>query len=104
MRVPGCSTADAIRARAETRYRAERGYASDRDAADGDVGNWSDLAGTPSEFNPIAVARAVGEAKRAAWFDLCESCSAFVRAERNAGRNPWRVEPVAVVAAETCPF
>ena len=104
MRVPGCGTADAVRAHAERRHRAEFGYAGDLDAADGDLGDWSDLSGTPSEFSPIAVARAVGESKRAAWFELCESCSAFVRAERNAGRNPWRVVPVAVVAAEECPF
>jgi hypothetical protein len=105
MRVPGCGTADAVRAHAERRHRAEHGYAGDLDAADGDLGDWSDLAGTPSEFNPIAIARAVGESKRNAWFELCESCSSFVRGERNAGRNPWRVVPVAVVAAdETCPF
>ena len=104
MRVPGCGTADAVRAHAERRHRAEFGYAGDLDAADGDLGDWSDLSGTPSEFNPIAVARAVGESKRNAWFDLCESCSSFVRTARREGRDPWRVEPVAVVAADDCPF
>ena len=75
----GPSTADLVHAAAETRYRAERGYASDLDAADGDVGNWSDLAGTHSEFDPIAITRAAGESNRREWSENCDTCGRAYR-------------------------
>ncbi len=102
-RIPGGSTADAIHRAASRAYRAEHGYDPDVDAADGDCGDWHDL---PHEFNPIEIARHVGAAKRAAWFDMVDQCSTYVAAETAAGRDPWRpvVVDSASVDAEVCPF
>ncbi len=102
-RLPEGGTRDEIHRRAEILYRAEHGCASDLDAVDGsDVARGS-LAADELSFDPIAVARSVGESKRRAWFELCETCVSDLRARRD---NPpaLTVEPAAVVAAEELPF
>jgi len=102
-RLPEGGTRDEIHRRAEILYRAEHGCASDLDAVDGsDVARGS-LAADELSFDPIAVARSVGESKRRAWFELCETCVSDLRARLD---NPpaLTVEPAAVVAAEELPF
>jgi hypothetical protein len=102
-RIPGGSTADAIHRAASRAYRAQHGYDPDVDASEADCGDWHD---EPRELDPIAIARHVGEAKRRAWFDLCEQCSTYVAAETAEGRDPWRLVVVdaACVDAECVPF
>ena len=80
--VPGGSTADEIKRRAELKYRAEHGgYASDLDAMDGDTNPGAREGFAPSEweFDPIAVARAVGEAKRRNWYAMTDECGRAYR-------------------------
>lgn len=101
-RLPEGGTRDEIHRRAEILYRAEHGCASDLDQIDGsDVARVS-LSAEELDFDPIAVAKAVGESKRRSWFELCEQCVDDMRARRDNPPDPI-VEPAAVVAAE-CPF
>ncbi|MFA5054254.1 MAG: hypothetical protein WC565_09360 [Parcubacteria group bacterium] len=103
-RLPEGGTRDEIHRRAEILFRAEHGCASDLDQIDGsDVARVS-LSAEELDFDPIAVAKAVGESKRRAWFELCEQCVDDLRARRDNPPDPI-VEPAAVVAAaEECPF
>lgn len=71
------------------------------DASEGRPGSvaYADLP--PS---PVEIAKAVGRAKRVAWFDFVSQCSAHeagLQSEETA--EPTTVEPAAVVAEE-CPF
>ena len=102
-RLPEGGTRDEIHRRAEILYRAEHGCASDLDQIDGsDVARVS-LSAEELDFDPIAVAKAVGESKRRAWFELCETCVDDLRARRDNPPVPAS-EPAAVAAAEECPF
>lgn len=101
-RIPEGGTRDEIHRRAEILFRAEHQCASDLDAVDGSDVSRVSLSAEELEFDPIAVAKAVGAAKRRAWFELCETCVSDLRARRDNPPVPT-MEP-ADVAAEECPF
>lgn len=98
------STAEAVSAAVDLRYRAEYGRDRTVDAADADVGNWSDLLSTETEVDPIAIARRAGLAARRDWLAFAESCFAHVDDCARRGVDPWRTVVAAEPCAEESPF
>jgi hypothetical protein len=98
------STADAVTAAVDLRYRAEYGRDRNLDAADADVGNWSDMLSPETEVDPIEIARRAGLAARRDWLAFAESCYSHVSDCVARGVDPWRSVVAADSRADECPF
>ena len=105
-RLPDGGTADEIHRVYDLHRRTVDGWSNDMSQIDASEGRPGSVAYADLPPSPVEIAKAVGRAKRAAWFDFVSQCSsheAGLQSEETAGSTI--VEPAAVaVAAEDCPF
>ncbi|MBN1772737.1 MAG: hypothetical protein JXB32_15820 [Deltaproteobacteria bacterium] len=102
-RVPEGGTADEVHRVYSSHKAACDGWNNDMSQNDASEGRPQVVTADDLPPSPIEIARAVGRAKRAAWFDFVSQCSEHEASRRRGEVPEVTVEPAAV-AAEECPF